>query len=159
MRNTVFSLWLSLLALVLVSCAGRAVSSGRGRTVSVAQSGAADVVGNDSAALQKAAGLRLRETARASQQHLSGAVRDGCGECDARWNHGGREQGRERLYRRLPRRRDLSLPRAKRGGTELYRAQLQWRRNLLPDHRECDRRPLRVVRAFGLWNPPRNRQR
>lgn len=46
-----------LLALVLVSCAGRSVSGGHGRTVSVAQSGAADVIGNDSAALQKAAGL------------------------------------------------------------------------------------------------------
>src|SRR5258708_18581387 len=57
MRNTLLSLLFGLLALVLVSCAGHAVSGGRGRTVSVAQSGAADVIGNDSAALQKAAGM------------------------------------------------------------------------------------------------------
>jgi len=57
MRNTILSLCPCLLALVLVSCAGRAVSGGRGRTVSVAQSGAADAIGNDSATLQKAAGL------------------------------------------------------------------------------------------------------
>jgi len=46
-----------LLALVLVSCTGRSVSGARGRVVSVAQSGTADVIGNDSAALQKAAGM------------------------------------------------------------------------------------------------------
>src|SRR5258708_18291342 len=57
MRNTLLSVLFGLLAVVLVSCGGRAVSGGRGRTVSVAQSGAADVIGNDSAALQKAAGM------------------------------------------------------------------------------------------------------
>jgi hypothetical protein len=57
MRNIVLYLSSGLLALVLVSCAGRSVSGARGRVVSVAQSGAADVIGNDSAALQKAAGL------------------------------------------------------------------------------------------------------
>ena len=56
MRNIVLYLSPGLLALALVSCAGRSVSGARGRVVSVAQSGTADVVGNDSAALQKAAG-------------------------------------------------------------------------------------------------------
>jgi len=45
------------LAIMLVSCGGRAATESRGRVVTVAQSGPADVVGSDSAALQKAAGL------------------------------------------------------------------------------------------------------
>jgi len=46
-----------LLAAALVSCGGCSVSGGQARVITVAQSGAADVVGSDSAALQKAAGL------------------------------------------------------------------------------------------------------
>src|SRR5579872_1790572 len=45
------------LAIMLVSCGGRAATESRGPIVTVAQSGPADVVGSDSAALQKAAGL------------------------------------------------------------------------------------------------------
>jgi hypothetical protein len=52
MNRTVALLAVCSLTLVLVSCA-----AGPGRTVTIAQSGTADVVGNDSAALQKAAGL------------------------------------------------------------------------------------------------------
>ena len=57
MRDIVLYLSSGLLALALVSCTGRSVSGARGRVVSVAQSGTADVIGNDSAALQKAAAM------------------------------------------------------------------------------------------------------
>jgi hypothetical protein len=46
-----------LALLALASCGGRPAASGRGRVITVAQSGTADVVGNDSSALRKAAAL------------------------------------------------------------------------------------------------------
>jgi hypothetical protein len=57
MRATVFGSAFCLLTLLAASCERRDVNAGRGRVVTVAQSGSADVLGNDDAALQKAVGL------------------------------------------------------------------------------------------------------
>jgi len=45
------------IVLLLASCGGRSAKHGQARVITVAQSGPADVVGSDDAALQKAAGL------------------------------------------------------------------------------------------------------
>jgi parallel beta-helix repeat protein len=57
MRGIGFGLAVCLLAVLLASCGRNSVTGGKGRVITVAQSGTADVVGSDDAALQKAAAL------------------------------------------------------------------------------------------------------
>jgi parallel beta-helix repeat protein len=57
MRNIAWYCAICLLASALISCAGRSATVSQSRVVTVAQSGTADVIGTDSAALQKAAGM------------------------------------------------------------------------------------------------------
>ncbi|MFN7998699.1 MAG: right-handed parallel beta-helix repeat-containing protein [Bryobacteraceae bacterium] len=55
--RAILSVLICLLPVVLASCTARSASLGPARTVTVAQSGSADVTGTDDAALQKAVGL------------------------------------------------------------------------------------------------------
>src|SRR5512144_1772557 len=57
MRGIFLSGGVCLVAAALVSCGGNAAGGGGARTVTVAQSGAADVTGSDNVALQKAADM------------------------------------------------------------------------------------------------------
>lgn len=57
MRATRSFLAGGFLVLILASCGGRSAHSGHERVITVAQSGSADVIGNDSSALRKAAAL------------------------------------------------------------------------------------------------------
>ena len=57
MRGIGSGLAVCLLTGLLASCGGSSVTNGKGRVVTVVQSGSGDVIGNDDAALQKAAAM------------------------------------------------------------------------------------------------------